>query len=111
MCVCTLQISASVQVYGDGVEELRVTSVVECVGVLSKDPQLVHFEGEGGEELMGESAEERSAHSPPPSLVPRLHCILVRTLTHCNPLLPHDLPHPLPQDGKCITMTEVTCYL
>lgn len=98
-----LSMCVSVQVYSDGVEELRVTSVVECVGVLSKDPSLAHFDGgEDGEELLGESSEERTAHSPPPSLVPRLHCILVRTLTHSNPLLPRDLLRPLPREGRYI---------
>ena len=91
--------------YGEDVEVLQVTRVVECVGVLSKHPHLTIFE-EGGtvaggrvEEFPGESAAERSAHFPPPSLVPRLHCILVRTLAHCNPLLPRDLPRPLPGEG------------
>ena len=85
-----------------------MTRVVECVGVLSKHPHLTIFEeggevaGGGVEELPGESAAERSAHFPPPSLVPRLHCILVRTLAHCNPLLPRDLPRPLPGEGTCI---------
>lgn len=101
---------AIVQVYGEGVEVLRVTSVVECVGVLSKHPHLAHFEGDGvggGDgELLGESAAERSVHCPPPSLVPRLHCILVRTLTHYNPLLPRDLPHPLPGEGTCMCVCQ-----
>ena len=91
------------QVYGEGVEALTVTSVVECIGILSKHPYLTHFEGSGGaegaEEILSESEAERSAHCPPPSLVPRLHCILVKTLTHCNPLLPRHLPRPLPGEG------------
>ena len=95
-----------IQVYGEGVEVLCVTSVVECIGVLSKHPYLTHFEGsegtEGTEEILGESEAEKSAHCPPPSLVPRLHCILVKTLTHCNPLLPRHLPRPLPGEGMCM---------
>ena len=90
-----------VQVYGESVEAFRVTSTVECVGVLSKHPVLTLFEGgEDGEEgVVGETAAERSAHCPPPSLVPRLHCILVTSLSHTNPLLPRQLPLPLPRDG------------
>ena len=95
MCVCVV----CVQVYGEGVESLRVTTAVECVGVLSKHPLLTHFEEEEEEEG-GESVAERSAHCPPPSLVPRLHCILVTPLLHNNPLLPRGLPHPLPAEGK-----------
>ncbi|CAI7997761.1 Sortilin-related receptor (Fragment) [Geodia barretti] len=88
------------KVYGESVEAFRVTSTVECVGVLSKHPVLTLFEGgEDGEEgVVGETAAERSAHCPPPSLVPRLHCILVTSLSHTNPLLPRQLPLPLPGD-------------
>ena len=35
--------------------------------------------------------EETVAHSPPPSLVPRLHVLLSQRLQHVNPLLPVDL--------------------
>ena len=35
--------------------------------------------------------EEEQAHSPPPSLVPRLHVILSNRLEHNNPLLPTDI--------------------
>lgn len=33
------------------------------------------------------SAEERTAHAPPPSLVPRLHVIITKKLQHNNPLM------------------------
>ena len=35
-----------------------------------------------------ESAEERHAHAPPPSLVPRLHVVLANHLSHINPYIP-----------------------
>ena len=35
-----------------------------------------------------ESPEERHAHAPPPSLVPRLHAVLANHLTHINPYMP-----------------------
>lgn len=88
--------------YGGSVETLSVTSAVECVGVLGKHPLLAHFEEEDGgaeEGMVAELAAERSAHSPPPSLVPRLHCILVTSLPHTNPLLPQNLSLPLPGEG------------
>lgn len=31
------------------------------------------------------------AHNPPPSLVPRLHAIVIRKLDHVNPHLPWDI--------------------
>eukprot|EP00731_Ephydatia_muelleri_P020565 Em0013g292a len=37
--------------------------------------------------VQAEGAAERKARSPPPSLVPRLHCILSRLLSHSNPLV------------------------
>lgn len=33
-------------------------------------------------------AEEQRVHSPPASLVPRIHVILAQKLQHINPLLP-----------------------
>ena len=35
-----------------------------------------------------EAPEERQAHAPPPSLVPRLHAVLANRLTHVNPCVP-----------------------
>lgn len=35
-----------------------------------------------------ETAEEQRVHSPPASLVPRLHMIYAKSLPHNNPLLP-----------------------
>lgn len=35
-----------------------------------------------------ETAEEQRVHSPPASLVPRLHVLHSRRLSHNNPLLP-----------------------
>lgn len=34
-----------------------------------------------------ETAEEQRVHSPPASLVPRLHMVYVQPLAHINPLL------------------------
>ena len=85
-----------VQVYGN-IEPYKVTSMVEFIGVLSVDPALAHFEDVGDEELQlvdpfqTETAAERKVHSPPPSLIPRLHCIVARCLAHSNPLLPSNL--------------------
>ena len=31
------------------------------------------------------SEEEHAVHHPPPSLVPRLHCVVARHLPHSNP--------------------------
>lgn len=36
-------------------------------------------------------AEEQEARNPPPSLVPRVHAILVNHLSHNNPFLPPNI--------------------
>ena len=79
--------------------------MVEFIGVLSVDPALAHFEDGGDEEqhlvdpFQTETAAERRVHSPPPSLIPRLHCIVARCLTHSNPLLPSNLTTPIKSTG------------
>lgn len=35
-----------------------------------------------------DTAEEQRVHSPPASLVPRIHVVLAQKLQHINPLLP-----------------------
>ncbi|XP_048747559.2 mini-chromosome maintenance complex-binding protein-like isoform X2 [Ostrea edulis] len=83
-----------VKVYED-MDGFAVTDMIEFIGVLSVDPSLAHvydenrLDGlqnsiEGYEEPM----EERSAHAPPPSLVPRLHAIIHHKLKHNNPHVP-----------------------
>ena len=52
-------------------------------------------------EPMMDFAEEQEARNPPPSLVPRVHAILVNQLSHNNPHLPPDIPAE--EDSMCIT--------
>ena len=77
------------QVCGEDVELMKVTSAVECVGVLSKHPHLVHFgnseEESGGGNLLEGSAAEQLAHSPPP--LSRSPAPLYGS-THFDPLQP-----------------------
>ncbi len=47
---------------------------------------------------MMEGVEEQAAHSPPPSLVPRIHVILLNKLKHINPLIPQNLTFDSPGD-------------
>lgn len=90
-----ISVSCLVKVYGDSIEQFKVASMVEFVGILSVSPSLACFDhnsSDPDQDLLlnpfaAEGAAERKAHSPPPSLVPRLHCILSRTLSHSNPLV------------------------
>ncbi|XP_022091881.1 mini-chromosome maintenance complex-binding protein-like isoform X2 [Acanthaster planci] len=88
-----------VKVY-DHFESFRVNDIVEFIGVLSVDPELANLPGQdnngglssaidGADEMEG--IEEQTAHSPPPSLVPRLHAVISHKLQHINPMLPVSL--------------------
>lgn len=83
----------------------------EFIGILSVDPLLVHHDhtSNGSEldstsglpvALTEENVAEIKAHHPPPSLVPRLHCIVAYKLAHSNPLLPRNLEIPVPLNGN-----------
>nr|CAD7594676.1 unnamed protein product [Timema genevievae] len=71
--------SCLIKVY-DTKEDLCLNDVVEVLGFLATEP-LVE---ETGDDMMD---VETSAHNLPGSLVPRIHCIAVRKITHYNPLL------------------------
>ncbi|KAL2083636.1 hypothetical protein ACEWY4_021409 [Coilia grayii] len=82
-----------VKVY-DEWEGFKLNDTLEVFGILSVDPAL---SGVGEEKEVSslldpeesmETAEEQRAHSPPPSLVPRLHMVHAVPLQHNNPLLP-----------------------
>uniref|UniRef100_A0A182M851 Mini-chromosome maintenance complex-binding protein n=1 Tax=Anopheles culicifacies TaxID=139723 RepID=A0A182M851_9DIPT len=68
-------------------DEWTLNTVIEVVGFLSVDPAL---DGSGDSTGMDEFVDDVSEHQathPPPSLIPRLHAISVRKLSHTNPLL------------------------
>ncbi|KFW94376.1 Mini-chromosome maintenance complex-binding protein, partial [Phalacrocorax carbo] len=75
-------------------DSFKVNDVLEVYGILSVDPVLSIVNSEEREssaldpmECM-DTAEEQRVHSPPASLVPRIHVILAQKLQHINPLLP-----------------------
>ncbi|KAI6066479.1 Mini-chromosome maintenance complex-binding protein [Aix galericulata] len=75
-------------------DSYKVNDVLEVYGILSVDPVLSIVNNEERDnstldpmECM-DTAEEQRVHSPPASLVPRIHVILAQKLQHINPLLP-----------------------
>lgn len=68
----------------------------EFIGILSVDPSLAHHSltNNGSEVGNIETVAETKAHHPPPSLVPRLHCVVAHKMGHSNPLLPRKLDIP-----------------
>lgn len=77
--------------------ELKLNDMIEVIGVLSVDPALAFINERREEssflsaEPMMDFAEEQEARNPPPSLVPRIHAILVNHMSHNNPYLPPNI--------------------
>ncbi|XP_074089619.1 mini-chromosome maintenance complex-binding protein isoform X1 [Macrotis lagotis] len=72
----------------------KVNDILEVYGILSVDPVLSILNNEEKDSSLLDSMEcmdtleEQRVHSPPASLVPRIHVILAQKLQHINPLLP-----------------------
>ncbi|TSK22691.1 Mini-chromosome maintenance complex-binding protein [Bagarius yarrelli] len=82
-----------VKVYNEW-DSFKLNDMLEIFGILSVDPvlSLVAEDKETSSFLdpaeSMETVEEQKAHSPPTSLVPRLHMLYAEPLQHNNPLLP-----------------------
>lgn len=70
------------KIYKDS-EKMKLNDLCEFIGFLSLDPILSH-EAYHNDEF--ESPMEVQTHNPPPSLVPRIHCVSWKKLEHNNPL-------------------------
>lgn len=86
--------SCLVKVYEDW-DSFKLNDTLEVYGILSVSPALSALadEKDASSFLLDptecmETAEEQRVHSPPASLVPRLHMLYARPLPHNNPLLP-----------------------
>uniref|UniRef100_A0A4W6CXN6 Mini-chromosome maintenance complex-binding protein n=1 Tax=Lates calcarifer TaxID=8187 RepID=A0A4W6CXN6_LATCA len=86
--------SCLVKVYEDW-DSFKLNDTLEVYGILSVSPALSALadEKDASSSLLDpaecmETAEEQRVHSPPASLVPRLHMLYAKTLPHNNPLLP-----------------------
>lgn len=72
-----------VKVYSD-LDNHTLNSVVDIIGFLSVDPAM-NFSTDDVE--MNDDINGILAANPPPSLIPRIHAIAIRRMTHLNPLL------------------------
>ncbi|XP_040033705.2 mini-chromosome maintenance complex-binding protein [Gasterosteus aculeatus] len=86
--------SCLLKVYEDW-DGFKLNDAVEVFGILSVSPALSALadEKDASSSLLDpadsmETAEEQRVHSPPASLVPRLHMLYAKPLPHNNPLLP-----------------------
>lgn len=74
-------------------EDYKVNDILEVYGILSVDPTLSvmtdeSLSGVGDPIECMDMAEEQRVHSPPSSLVPRLHIVIAQKLQHVNPFIP-----------------------
>ena len=109
-----LVLHSFIQVYCDS-QLFPVNGLFEFIGILSSDPSLVNFEPGVPEQNMldpfaSETSAERQVHCPPPSLIPRLHCILATPLSHNNPTLPITLAPPITKQGT-YNYIEKSCVI
>lgn len=66
-------------------DKLVLNTVVDVIGFLSVDAIL---DGTNHEIYEFEEMTEIQAANPPPSLIPRIHAILIEPVQHSNPLVP-----------------------
>ncbi|XP_072280818.1 mini-chromosome maintenance complex-binding protein isoform X2 [Pyxicephalus adspersus] len=79
-------------------DSFKVNDLLEVYGVLSVEPILSTL-NEDRDLLCAwldpadsmDTLEEQRVHSPPTSLVPRIHAIIVQKLHHINPLIPNSV--------------------
>eukprot|EP01126_Amoeba_proteus_P041638 TRINITY_DN4486_c0_g1_i7.p2 TRINITY_DN4486_c0_g1~~TRINITY_DN4486_c0_g1_i7.p2 ORF type:complete len:381 (-),score=69.33 TRINITY_DN4486_c0_g1_i7:1934-3076(-) len=76
-------------------DTIKLNTLIEVVGILSPmDPDAVsNSERDAVHEMFGTTREEIFAHSPPSSLVPRLHAVFITKLGEANPLVQCQLTH------------------
>ncbi|KAM9324606.1 mini-chromosome maintenance complex-binding protein [Gastrophryne carolinensis] len=85
-----------VKVY-DNWDSFKVNDVLEVFGVLSVEPALSALAEDSKDSTWldpmdsMDTLEEQQVHSPPTSLVPRIHAIIAQKLHHINPLIPSSI--------------------
>lgn len=80
-----------IKIYKD-FDKYSLNTVIDVIGFLSVDPSL----DAGSMEVDNfDNSTEMQAQNPPPSLIPRLHAVVVQNLSHVNPLI-----------DMCLTQTD-----
>lgn len=88
---------ASLVKFYEDVADLALNDVVEVVGFISMDPLLC---GSNQAPSEFDNFDEVCASNPPPSLIPRIHAVTHRKLTHLNPLLHEGIDNELTDQLK-----------
>lgn len=103
------------KVYAD-IDDYPLNTLLEVTGFLSVNPVLdasTHPADEDADAADEEAQRfdtmaEVQAANPPPSLVPRLHCVHVRRLVHTNPLLPEVGAETVELEGAAADTVDLT---
>ncbi|XP_069608764.1 mini-chromosome maintenance complex-binding protein isoform X1 [Ranitomeya imitator] len=102
-------------------ENYKVNDVLDVYGILSVEPVLsiLNEDSDLVSSLLNpavcmDTQEEQRSHSPPTSLVPRIHAILIRKLPHTNPLILSSMCET--EESKCVSsfmseLPSVRCEL
>ncbi|XP_077113998.1 mini-chromosome maintenance complex-binding protein isoform X2 [Ranitomeya variabilis] len=102
-------------------ENYKVNDVLDVYGILSVEPVLsiLNEDSDMVSSLLNpavcmDTQEEQRSHSPPTSLVPRIHAILIRKLPHTNPVIPSSMGET--EESKCVSsfmseLPSVRCEL
>jgi hypothetical protein len=77
---------------------------MQVVGVYEIDPAVGLIDADDDPYM----AEEFRAHHPPPSMIPRLHCIAIQPLSHHNPTIPQEITDKIYEEMTKVTIHE-TC--
>lgn len=77
--------SCMIKIYDD-YEKYKLNTLVDVIGFISMDPVLDGSQDKISE-MDGIDLEKHISTNPPPSLIPRIHAISIRELSHINPLL------------------------
>ncbi|KAF5281090.1 hypothetical protein FQA39_LY17896 [Lamprigera yunnana] len=75
-----------VKLYKDA-DKVKLNDVIEVVGFLSVDPVLTDI---SCNENFGNEMEVQM-HNPPPSLIPRIHCVAFKKISHGIPLVENNI--------------------
>ncbi|XP_073540700.1 mini-chromosome maintenance complex-binding protein [Phyllobates terribilis] len=102
-------------------DNYKVNDVLDVYGVLSVEPMLsvLSEDSDLASSLLDptvcmDTHEEQRSHSPPTSLVPRIHAVVIHKLPHTNPVIPRSMGET--EESKCVSsfmseLPSVRCEL
>ena len=93
--------AAIIKLYDIVEGDIKLNDMIEVVGIVSLDPSMAAGDEEGEDDGFSNLPS-----LPPPSLVPRLHVLTHRVLSHPNPLPLDSSPDPSARQELLAILTE-----